>query len=77
MNDNAPVFEHRTYHCSVSEGAPRSHFVTMVAAYDSDVSDANKLIYSIISGNDHQVFNIDATSGIITTVFFAYSQNID
>ena len=75
INDNPPVFENNTPRCTVSQAVPRNHFVTMVTAYDRDVTDYPKLTYSIISGNEKQVFSIDASSGIITTWNIQYLAN--
>ncbi|KAJ8383115.1 hypothetical protein SKAU_G00038930 [Synaphobranchus kaupii] len=66
LNDNAPVFTQRTYEASVSELAPRGRFVTCVQASDADSSDAGKLEYSLLSGNEDQSFAIDGKSGQIT-----------
>ncbi|XP_064201137.1 protocadherin Fat 1-like isoform X1 [Anguilla rostrata] len=66
LNDNAPVFTHRAYEASVSELAPGGHFVTRVQASDADSSDAGKLEYSLLSGNEDGSFAIDGKSGLIT-----------
>nr|XP_053631087.1 fat-like cadherin-related tumor suppressor homolog isoform X2 [Cherax quadricarinatus] len=66
MNDNPPVFEQQAQHCLVTEDASRGHFVTLVSASDDDVGDVNKLTYTIVDGNDLQVFAINSASGIIT-----------
>ncbi|XP_060102406.1 protocadherin Fat 1 isoform X1 [Heteronotia binoei] len=66
LNDNPPVFNHLLYEASLSELAPRGHFVTCVKASDADISDASKLEYSILTGNDHMNFVIDSKTGVIT-----------
>ncbi|KAG0721076.1 Protocadherin Fat 1 [Chionoecetes opilio] len=66
MNDNAPVFEQPSQRCVVTESAARGHFVTLMAASDTDVSDADKLTYSMVDGNDLQVFAINSASGVVT-----------
>uniref|UniRef100_A0A4W3J9S8 FAT atypical cadherin 1b n=1 Tax=Callorhinchus milii TaxID=7868 RepID=A0A4W3J9S8_CALMI len=66
LNDNPPLFSQLLYMASVSELAARGHFVTHVQASDADASDAEKLRYSIVSGNDHMNFAIDSKSGIVT-----------
>lgn len=66
MNDNPPSFQHPAYHCAISELASRGHFVTRVAASDPDSSDRDKLVYSIVGGNEVQAFTINRKTGIIT-----------
>lgn len=65
LNDNAPVFSQKLYEASVSELAPREHFVTQVQASDADSSDTGKLEFSIISGNEAQNFAMDKSTGAI------------
>ncbi|KAK0149004.1 Protocadherin Fat 3 [Merluccius polli] len=65
MNDNPPVFNQLLYEAYVSELAPRGHFVTCVQASDADSSDSDKLVYSILSGNERINFLIDMKTGII------------
>uniref|UniRef100_T1J1P1 Uncharacterized protein n=1 Tax=Strigamia maritima TaxID=126957 RepID=T1J1P1_STRMM len=66
VNDNPPRFEQPTYHCFLSELATRGQFVTMVTAFDPDLSDQTKLIYTIVGGNDQQCFTINASTGVIS-----------
>ncbi|XP_059502533.1 protocadherin Fat 3a isoform X2 [Stegostoma tigrinum] len=66
MNDSPPVFNQLLYESYVNELAPRGHFVTCVQASDVDSSDAEKLEYSILSGNDHMNFVMNNKRGIIT-----------
>lgn len=76
MNDNSPEFTQPSFRCTVSEGALRGQFVSLVAAFDQDETDENKLIYSIVTGNDLQAFTVDATTGNIRSNFvldFTYS----
>ncbi|XP_033985117.1 protocadherin Fat 1a isoform X1 [Trematomus bernacchii] len=65
LNDNAPIFTQHTYNTSISELAPRGHFITQVQASDVDSSDLDKLEFSILSGNDDQNFSIDKHTGAI------------
>nr|XP_020476445.1 protocadherin Fat 1 isoform X3 [Monopterus albus] len=65
LNDNAPTFTECTYKTTISELAPRGHFITQVQASDADSSDLNKLEFSIISGNEEQNFAIDKHTGAI------------
>ncbi|XP_067113778.1 protocadherin Fat 3 [Osmerus mordax] len=64
-NDNPPVFSQGTYEAYVSELAPRRHFVTCVQASDADICDADKLRYSILSGDERMTFGMDAETGVI------------
>ncbi|XP_070553228.1 protocadherin Fat 1-like isoform X2 [Ptychodera flava] len=66
LNDNPPAFEKEVYRCSISELAERGSFVTMVTATDPDSSDGNRLVYSVVSGNEDMNFVIDSNTGIIT-----------
>ena len=63
MNDNPPMFEQQSQRCVVTESAARGHFVTLMSASDEDISDVNKLTYSVVDGNDLQVFAINSGSG--------------
>ncbi|XP_044007072.1 fat-like cadherin-related tumor suppressor homolog isoform X2 [Aphidius gifuensis] len=67
MNDNPPKFEQPSYTCSLSEDAERGQFVTIVTASDPDYID-EKLIYTIVGGNEQQTYSIDQTTGIITLI---------
>ncbi|XP_061658390.1 protocadherin Fat 3-like isoform X4 [Syngnathoides biaculeatus] len=64
-NDNPPDFSQTLYEAFVSEMAPRGHFVTCVQASDSDVGDAQRLRYSILSGNERMTFSMEAESGVL------------
>ncbi|XP_036407043.1 protocadherin Fat 1-like isoform X2 [Megalops cyprinoides] len=65
LNDNAPVFTEQAYSGSVSELAVSGNFVTLVQATDADSSDAGKLEYTLLSGNEDRNFAIDGKSGHI------------
>ncbi|XP_024115722.1 protocadherin Fat 1a isoform X3 [Oryzias melastigma] len=65
LNDNAPMFTEYIYNTTVSELAPRGHFVIQVQASDPDSSDAKKLEFAIISGNEEQNFAINKQTGAI------------
>ncbi|XP_062873349.1 protocadherin Fat 3a isoform X1 [Trichomycterus rosablanca] len=65
-NDNAPVFNQLLYEASVHELAPRGHFVMCVQASDADESDADRLNYGLVSGNEQLLFDLDASSGVLT-----------
>lgn len=65
LNDNAPMFTEHAYQTTVSELAPRGYFISQVQASDADSSDANKLEFSILSGNEDQNFAINKYTGAI------------
>ncbi|KAL1023572.1 hypothetical protein UPYG_G00042580 [Umbra pygmaea] len=65
LNDNAPAFTEGVYEATVSELAPRGHFVTQVQASDADSSDVGSLEFSILSGNEDQNFAMDKQTGAI------------
>ncbi|XP_043545771.1 protocadherin Fat 1a isoform X3 [Chiloscyllium plagiosum] len=76
LNDNPPLFNELLYQASIREPVTRGHFVMHVQASDADMSDVEKLQYSIISGNEHMNFAIDSKSGIIT-VANLHKQNLE
>uniref|UniRef100_A0A672KD99 Protocadherin Fat 3-like n=1 Tax=Sinocyclocheilus grahami TaxID=75366 RepID=A0A672KD99_SINGR len=65
-NDNAPVFNQLLYEASINELAPKGHFVTCIQASDADRSDAERLKYGLVSGNERMLFELDAASGVLT-----------
>jgi len=65
MNDNPPKFEQPSYTCFLSEHAQRGQFVTVVSASDADYVDQERLVYTIVGGNEQQTFTIDPTTGNI------------
>ncbi|XP_051521516.1 protocadherin Fat 3-like isoform X2 [Myxocyprinus asiaticus] len=65
-NDNAPVFNQLLYEASINELASRGHFVTCIQASDADRSDAERLQYGLVSGNEKMLFELDASSGVLT-----------
>lgn len=67
-NDNPPEFEDAEYEFHLSDRAKRGQFVGKIRALDLDISDHEKIRYSIIGGNEHQIFSIEETSGIIRLV---------
>ena len=67
-NDNSPEFEEAEYDFHLSDQAKRGQFVGKVRAVDPDTSDHNKVRYSIIGGNEHQIFSIEEATGIISLV---------
>ncbi|XP_075918395.1 protocadherin Fat 1-like [Petromyzon marinus] len=66
-NDNAPVFERPLYEASVSRLSWPGHFVAAPRALDADASDAYRLRYAIVSGDDDPAsFAIDAETGVVS-----------
>ena len=61
VNDNAPVFERRSYVVSVSEDAPVNTVLTSVSASDRDLGDNGRLVYRLASRSD--VFSINSATG--------------
>ncbi|XP_047462473.1 protocadherin Fat 3 [Mugil cephalus] len=64
-NDNPPNFSQALYEAFISELAPQGHFVTCVQASDADICDAQKLKYSILSGNEKMTFMMEPDSGVL------------
>ncbi|KAF2367299.1 Cadherin [Trinorchestia longiramus] len=66
VNNNPPKFSSETYTARVREDASRGQAVTRVSASDMDESRNNRnIVYSIISGNDHNTFQIASSTGEI------------
>ncbi|XP_071949334.1 protein dachsous-like [Antedon mediterranea] len=67
VNNNSPDFDTPLYEESVPENSPHGSHVLTVHAEDRDPShDNNNIYYSILSGNEENVFRIDGNSGEIT-----------
>ncbi|XP_028277980.1 protocadherin Fat 3 [Parambassis ranga] len=64
-NDNPPNFSQALYEAFVSQLAPRGHFVTCVQASDADICDAQRLRYSILSGNEKMTFMMEPDTGVL------------
>ena len=68
INDNSPVFNPSTYPITVYENASINSILITVTAADADADGRNSDIsYSILSGNDGNLFRISST-GVITIV---------
>uniref|UniRef100_A0A8B9LA88 FAT atypical cadherin 1b n=1 Tax=Astyanax mexicanus TaxID=7994 RepID=A0A8B9LA88_ASTMX len=65
LNDNPPIFMQHVYNATVSNLSPTGHFVTCVQASDPDSMDMGKLEFSILSGNEDNIFAIDKKTGEI------------
>lgn len=72
MNDNPPKFEQPSYNCMLSEHAVRGQFVTVITASDPDFVDQDKLYYTIVGGNDQQIFSVDHATGLLKIKTFFY-----
>ncbi len=68
VNDNTPVFTQNTYSVDIDENIGDSALVVTVAANDDDSGLNAAILYSIDSGDGHEEFQIDTTSGDITTI---------
>ncbi|KNC25725.1 putative Fat-like cadherin-related tumor suppressor [Lucilia cuprina] len=65
LNDNGPKFIEPSFSSKLSISAKRGQFVTIAKAYDADDCDINKLVYKIVDGNEHQLYSIEETTGLI------------
>lgn len=63
INDNPPVFEYREYGATVSEDVLIGTEVLQLYAASRDIEANAEITYSIISGNEHGKFSIDAKTG--------------
>ncbi|XP_008304405.1 protocadherin Fat 2 [Stegastes partitus] len=64
INDNIPLFERVGCNVTVPPDVPKGHTVAELSAIDLD--ELQQLRYVIESGNELQVFGIDAVSGAVT-----------
>lgn len=67
VNDHEPVFEKSEYSAILSELAPPGTYVAGITATDEDTGVNAQVYYAFVSGNDHQWFEMDIDSGLITT----------
>ena len=65
-NDQIEFNQPNGYAFSVTENMPSGTVVGTILANDIDEGAANDLVYSIISGNDDDLFIIDEDTGVIT-----------
>lgn len=65
VNDNPPEFASRTYYASVPESEHLGFEVVRVLATSKDLGVNAEISYSIVGGNEHNKFVIDATSGAV------------
>uniref|UniRef100_A0A6P7GGN4 Cadherin-related tumor suppressor n=1 Tax=Diabrotica virgifera virgifera TaxID=50390 RepID=A0A6P7GGN4_DIAVI len=75
INDNSPTFNQSSYDAYLSENLPPGSFVFKVIATDID-SPKNAIIeYSISDGPDKEIFDINKTTGVITSkITFDYEE---
>ena len=66
LNDNEPVFDQPSYHCTITDLGQRGQMITKVSASDPDSSSASLLRYAIVGGNDLESFQMDPSMGIIS-----------
>lgn len=62
-NDNPPVFSQAIYRAYINEGSVKFEPELFVEANDADKT--SHVTYSIISGNDEELFSIDSKTGKI------------
>ena len=67
FNDNAPIFSEDAYLADIPEFSPPGTSVLQVSAVDADVGLFSQISYSLVAGEDADVFYIDETSGQIIT----------
>lgn len=67
VNDEVPTFSLPGYSASISEQAQNGSSVYWLSAVDSDAGANAQISYSILSGNAFHWFQIDSTSGLIST----------
>ncbi len=65
VNDNAPVFTHKTHKASITENAFKGTVVTIVSASDLDEGSNGKIAYAITNTLDNvpELFEINETNG--------------
>ncbi|XP_067261327.1 protocadherin-23 isoform X2 [Chanodichthys erythropterus] len=67
VNDNPPVFDQNNYEESIPEDVHEGTALFRVKAMDRDLGGDSGIIYSIVQSEQEHLFNIDPTSGLITT----------
>ncbi|KAM4051034.1 protocadherin-23 [Anomaloglossus baeobatrachus] len=64
-NDNPPMFQNLEYHISVKEHHALNMEMISVPAIDHDSDDNAEIVYSIVSGNDEDIFTVDSQNGTV------------
>lgn len=68
INDHAPQFSVNEYEADIDEGADTGRTVIKVGATDEDAEDPNNMLeYDIFDGNSLGIFDIDPTTGVLST----------
>ena len=67
INDHKPVFKKSLYRSELSELVPEGSFVAAVGAMDNDTGINAVIKYSIKSGNSKDWFQINPSTGLLTT----------
>ncbi|XP_067685436.1 cadherin-23-like [Haliotis asinina] len=68
VNDNYPQFTRNIYNVPVDENLPNGTSVADIVASDADSGTNGQIRYSITSGDGQTSFDIDTTTGEITTI---------
>ena len=64
INDNAPVFNPRTYQPVIAEETNPGSLVVMVTANDADEEENARVSYAITAGNERHMFSIISQMGL-------------
>ena len=67
VNDDTPAFSKNTYTASINENVAIGTYIVTVTAVDKDSGPNGLISYQITSGNGISHFNINSSSGVITT----------
>ena len=65
INDNKPIFDMKNYSVKVNESIEPGEKLISVHAFDADSGENRRIVYSILSGNNNDLFHIDPANGII------------
>ena len=63
MNDNHPTFDQSGYDILLSENTLPGEAFATVTAVDGDLGENGTIMYSFISGNDRNIFQVDSATG--------------
>ncbi|CAH1264999.1 FAT4 [Branchiostoma lanceolatum] len=67
VNDNKPTFTQPVYTVYIDENVPVGSNITTVEATDPDLNGNGEVTYSIVSGDGMAYFDINSTTGLIST----------
>ena len=65
INEHTPQFDQEAYSEAVKENAPVMTSVLQVRAYDLDFGENATVLFSIITGNELGLFDVNASTGIL------------